>query len=124
MCSSRNKELTLPYENDINIGDKHEDGSQLRPYIVWFGESVPKIYEAVNYLKGADIVVIIGTSLQVYPAASLIEQAPMKAQLYYIDPNPASTFELAPDISERLSIIEQSATLGMKTFIDMLNNNK
>jgi len=76
----------IPLDQPINIGDKAADGSQLRPFIVLFGESVPKMTEAKRICKEADIFVIIGTSLVVYPAARLIESVPWKIPCYIIDP--------------------------------------
>lgn len=77
----------LPLDECINIGDKAADGSQLRPFIVLFGESVPNMTEAKRICKEADIFVIIGTSLVVYPAATLIESVPWKIPCYIIDPS-------------------------------------
>lgn len=80
----------LIYEMDhweLKMGDKAEDGHQLRPHIVWFGESVPMIETTIPIIQDADIVMVIGTSMQVYPAASLISYAPSGIQKYYIDPN-------------------------------------
>ncbi|MFT3783075.1 MAG: NAD-dependent deacylase [Nibricoccus sp.] len=84
----------LVYEigkRDILIGDKCEQGSQLRPHIVWFGEDVPMFPRATEIVETADIVVIIGTSMQVYPAASLIDLARRDAKIFLIDPQPATT---------------------------------
>ena len=72
--------------NDIAIGDMAEDGYQLRPAIVWFGEMVPLIEKAVNIVKNADYLIVIGTSLEVYPAANLVYHASKKTQKYIIDP--------------------------------------
>lgn len=77
----------MPLDHPINIGDKAADGSQLRPFIVLFGESVPNMTEAKRICKEADIFVIIGTSLVVYPAATLIESVPWKIPCYIIDPD-------------------------------------
>ena len=79
-------ELT-PEKPDIHIGDKCELGSQLRPHIVWFGEAVPMIEEAIRKVQKADILVVIGTSLNVYPAAGLLNYAPDGIPVYLIDPN-------------------------------------
>lgn len=79
----------LVYEMDqweLKKGDLCEKGSQLRPHIVWFGEAVPAISEAVNIVQHADILIIVGTSLVVYPAASLMDYAPQGIPIYYIDP--------------------------------------
>lgn len=86
---------SLVYEMDgweLNIGDLCEKGSQLRPHIVWFGESVPLIYDAFKLAGTADIFVVIGTSLQVYPAASVINYVPQQVKKYIIDPD-------IPDVS-------------------------
>jgi len=72
---------------DINLGDKADDGSQLRPHIVWFGEDVPLITAAAEMVYDADIVLVIGTSLQVYPAAGLIRYAQPHCKVYLIDPS-------------------------------------
>lgn len=76
----------MPLDQPINIGEKAADGSQLRPFIVLFGESVPNMTEAKRICKEADIFVIIGTSLVVYPAATLIKSVPWKIPCYIIDP--------------------------------------
>ncbi len=104
-----NHKLISDWQIDINEGDFASDGSQLRPHIVWFGEEVPELENAVDICASADILVVIGTSLQVYPAAGLIDFAPIKTPIYYIDPNPASI----ANIGKRLIVIPLSATLGM-----------
>lgn len=116
MCSSNNKRLTLPYDKDIQVGDKHEDGSQLRPFIVWFGEDVPMIQDATLEIRKADIVVIVGTSLQVYPAAGLWEYAKTD-DLYYIDPLPAESRAL-----QYFTVIRKKATEGIPELINLLNS--
>ena len=73
MRSERDHELIYEIKDDIKIGDKAEDGEQLRPYIVWFEEPVPKIEEAIPVVRSADIFVVVGTSLVVYPAAGLVD---------------------------------------------------
>lgn len=70
--SSNNAKLIYSQDGDINIGDKAEDNAQLRPHIVWFGEDVPLMVEAEKIVKEADILIVIGTSMQVYPAAGLV----------------------------------------------------
>ena len=75
-----------PEEFEVKIGDKAADGSQLRPFIVWFGEAVPMIEKAIDYAEQADIFVIIGTSLNVYPAAGLLNYVPWNVPVYLIDP--------------------------------------
>ncbi len=76
---------------ELKLGDKCARGSQLRPHIVWFGEAVPMMDRAIEIVRGADVLAIIGTSLSVYPAASLIDFAPGDASVFYVDPEPAST---------------------------------
>jgi NAD-dependent deacetylase len=90
----------------INPGDKAEDGSRLRPFIVWFGEAVPMIEKAAGLVSKADIVVIIGTSMQVYPAAGLIHYAPKDIPIYLIDPKNVN----APS---NVIIIQEKASTGM-----------
>ena len=99
----------------INLGDKAANGHQLRPHIVWFGEAVPKLEDAVREIGGADIVLIVGTSLQVYPAAGLYRYAPGGAKVYLIDPEDVAIYSSAEIIH-----IKDVATEGMKKFIGYL----
>jgi NAD-dependent deacetylase len=99
----------LDWTTDLKIGDVDSDGVQLRPHIVWFGEMVPALEEAVNITEQADYVAVIGTSLQVYPAASLMHYAPPDAPVFYIDPKPASINGL----QNPLEIIPMNATEGV-----------
>lgn len=122
MCSSLNKENILNYSKDIAIGDKHEDGSQLRPYIVWFGEEVPKIQEAVTYIKEADIVVVVGTSLQVYPAAGLLDIVKEGTDVYVIDKVLPAAFD-ENMYHFNLFNIEKLATEGMKELCKIITIN-
>uniref|UniRef100_UPI004049DFDC SIR2 family NAD-dependent protein deacylase n=1 Tax=Flavobacterium sp. TaxID=239 RepID=UPI004049DFDC len=89
MRSENNPYLILESFPEIKLGDLAADGSQLRPHIVWFGEAVPAIELAIQMVEKADILVVIGTSLQVYPAASLIDYVKNETPIYYIDANPA-----------------------------------
>lgn len=85
--STVNPRLVYPVKGwELNEGDRCEDGSQLRPHIVWFGEMVPELEHAAFIASRADIFLVIGTSLQVYPAAGLTQYAPVHAEKYYIDP--------------------------------------
>lgn len=107
---------TLSADNiNIEIGDKAADGSQLRPYIVWFGEAVPMMDDAINELRNADIFVIIGTSLNVYPAAGLLNYAPAGVPVYLIDPNDVNV-----NPYRWLNFIKKGATEGMKEFVSLL----
>lgn len=105
---------SLSWKDDLVLGDLCDKGYQLRPDIVWFGEEVPMIPKAISICERADILVIIGTSLQVYPAASLMHYAPTDVPMYYIDPNPAVTNK------SNLRVIEASATEGMQQLINLL----
>jgi NAD-dependent deacetylase len=102
--------------SELALGDKCEKGSQLRPHIVWFGEDVPMIEEAIRYCFQADIFVVVGTSLVVYPAASLIEFVPSEAKKYIIDPNKPDIYYPPPNTV----YIEKKATEGMKELIKIL----
>ncbi|WP_371930973.1 Sir2 family NAD-dependent protein deacetylase [Lewinella sp. JB7] len=101
-----------PWEGDLAIGDLDDDGVQLRPHIVWFGEDVPLIREAAEIVQGADAVIIIGTSLQVYPAAGLVSFAPASAPVLYIDPAPAVGYELRG--RKNLHVLEMGGSEGME----------
>jgi NAD-dependent deacetylase len=101
----------LVYEigyKDIKLGDLCEKGSQLRPHIVWFGEAVPMMDEAVRLTSDADIFVVIGSSLVVYPAAGLIDYAPKKASLWLIDPN-----DVYVPGRRNVTVIKEPATQGV-----------
>lgn len=82
-----------PESPDIQLGDKAADGSQMRPHIVWFGEAVPMMHEAEKIVRQADVLVIIGTSMNVYPAAGLINYVPSGVPIYLIDPNEVSVYK-------------------------------
>lgn len=102
---------SLIYEigyKDINPGDNCEKGSQLRPHIVWFGEDVPMMDEAVRITSEADIFVVVGSSLNVYPAAGLIGLAPAKASLWLIDPN-----EVYVPINRKVEVVRKKASEGV-----------
>lgn len=105
-------------DGDINIGDVCEQGHQLRPHIVWFGEAVPALDEAIQVALTADIVLVIGTSLQVYPAASLFSYAPFYAPIYYIDPHPATSMET--EQRSNLQVIPETAVVGVPKLAERL----
>ena len=102
--------------DEIHIGDKAPNGAQLRPHIVWFGEAVPKIDAAIDAVEAADIVLIVGTSLQVYPAAGLYRYAKMDSPIYIIDPNEV------PVRDSRITHIKDVATKGMETFKNLIKS--
>ena len=100
--------------DEIAIGDKAADGSQLRPYIVWFGEAVPMMSDAISALrKGIDIFIIIGTSLNVYPAAGLLNYVPVDVPVYLIDPN-----EVQVNGVRNVTVIRKGASEGMRFLLD------
>ena len=98
----------------VHLGDKAPNGSQYRPHIVFFGEAVPKIEQAVELVSQADIVLIVGTSLQVYPAAGLYRYARADAPIYLIDPADVQLFD------KRVHHIQKVATEGMQDFVGLL----
>lgn len=98
---------------ELKLGDRCAKGSQLRPHIVWFGEDVPLLAEAAELVSTADVLVVIGTSLQVYPAASLIDYAPGGARLFLIDPQPAR-------VSSRVVVIPAGASEGVAQLRQLL----
>lgn len=116
-CSSKdmNQCVIDLNDQDIHIGDKASDGSQLRPFIVWFGEAVPMIEPAIEWVEQADIFLIIGTSLVVYPAAGLTHYLKPNVPVYVIDPKPVSV----PSTS-RFRMIQKGASEGMRDFVAMM----
>lgn len=102
------------WTDDINLGDTCKNGHQLRPHIVWFGEDVPMIEKAVEICLSADILLIIGTSMQVYPAAGLMHYVSDDTPIYYIDPKPAVVR------NQNINVIAKTATEGVKEFINLL----
>jgi NAD-dependent deacetylase len=123
VCSSINpynskyiRELT-PDDSDIVPGTKAGDGSLLRPFIVFFGESVPMIEPAAEEVQKADIFVIIGTSLNVYPAAGLVQYTRRDVPVYLIDPNAVSTNALSRNITH----IQKGASEGVRQLIALLD---
>jgi len=115
MRSEWDEELIYEIRDDIKIGDKAKDGAQLRPYIVWFEEPVPMIEKAVSLMDDCDYFVVVGTSLQVYPAASLLHYAPPFLPKFIID-------KKIPDVSRSatLTVIEKPATEGVRELKKLL----
>jgi NAD-dependent deacetylase len=103
--------------NDVNPGDLCPKGAQLRPHIVWFGEEVPALSEAINIVQKADIFIIIGTSLNVYPAAGLIDYVLTGVPVYLIDPNPVQ----AP-YGRKIEFIKEKAGKGVKILIGKIRS--
>lgn len=101
--------LIMNWETDLYLGNIDLNGNQLCPNIVWFGEEGPALEVAVTLVEKADILIIIGTSLQVYPAAGLMNYANPSIPVYYIDPKPATMY----DLQNRVEIIPMNATKGV-----------
>ncbi|MEM1319499.1 MAG: NAD-dependent deacylase [Bacteroidota bacterium] len=116
--STQEESLVYHWTKDIKLGDKCEQGAQLRPHIVWFGEMVPMLELAAAHIAEAEIVIIVGTSMQVYPAASLVGYAPPFAPVHYIDPNPSINYELGH--SKSLNVIKEKATVGVPALAKQL----
>ncbi|MDR1285465.1 MAG: NAD-dependent deacylase [Campylobacteraceae bacterium] len=113
-CNESKTEVIDIGYRDIEADERAKDGSRLRPFIVWFGEAVPLIEKAVHLVMNADIVVIIGTSMQVYPAAALINYAKKDARLFLIDPNDVEMY------LPRVEIIKEKASVGMRILKEKL----
>jgi NAD-dependent deacetylase len=117
MRSVKNTEEIFSIDGDINVGDLAEDGTQLRPHIVWFEEAVPMIEKAAFVMQTADVFVLVGTSLQVYPAAGLIDFVPSDVPKYIID-------KVIPEVGkyENIIAIQGTATEGVGKLMEMLKS--
>lgn len=115
--STQHEHLVYDWQKDVLEGDLCEMGSQLRPHIVWFGEAVPLLEKAIEITSSADILLIIGTSMKVYPAASLINYIDHKTPIYFIDPSPA----INESDFNNLTIIPEKAVMGMEKFIEYIS---
>lgn len=104
------------WETDLHLGDMSAAGIQLRPHIVWFGEPVPEMENAIEICENADIFLIVGTSLQVYPAAGLIHYVPEKSVVYLIDPNLENRFV------EQQNFYKMSAVEGMRKLTPVIKD--
>ena len=114
--SDRNDNLIIDIgDRDIHLGDKAPDGAQLRPHIVWFGEAVPNIEPAAELCEKADYFIVVGTSMNVYPAAGLIHYVPRSTPCYLVDPK-------AVPISRPITIFQEKAGTGVKKVVDELLN--
>ena len=118
--SSKNASLVYQINKKrIEIGDLCEEGNQLRPHIVWFGEEVPMIQKVIPYFQFAEIVIVVGTSLSVYPASGLVDYVSSNADCYYIDPNAKENMN-----NINFKIIPQNAEKGVKNLVADLKNKK
>jgi NAD-dependent deacetylase len=113
-------DLFYEWGDDLHKGDVCEKGYQLRPHIVWFGEMVPMLESAISECETGDVFLIVGTSMQVYPAASLISYAPRGSEIYYIDPNPHISYELSR--LPGLQVIKQPGSIGVPFVVNTLKN--
>lgn len=113
-----NPSLIFPWKEDIKLGDLCKYQKQIRPHIVWFGEEVPLLEKAAAIVAKADLVMIIGTSMQVYPAAGLIDYKKPGAPIYFIDPKPS----ICEDSIANLKIIAEKATVGVPIAVDLLSD--
>ncbi|MBE15003.1 MAG: NAD-dependent protein deacylase [Cytophagaceae bacterium] len=112
--STYDPNLVLDWRKDLQLGDFCKHQHQLRPHIVWFGEEVPLLEKAATLVSQADHVIIVGTSMQVYPAAGLIDFAKAEAQLYFVDPKPAISYR------PNLNIYPEKATNGIPKVVSAL----
>jgi NAD-dependent deacetylase len=116
--SAADENIVLDWTKDLILGDLCTKNSQLRPHIVWFGEMVPMLDKAIEITKKADILVIIGTSMQVYPAAGLVDYVKHSTPIYFIDPKPA----VSESSFKNLTIIKEIASVGTNKLIDLLQS--
>lgn len=116
--STKNSNLVYEWESELNIGDVCEEKSQLRPHIVWFGEDVPLLDTAIEITIKADVLIIIGTSMQVYPAANLINYTKPNIPIYFIDPKPT----ISRNNYSNLTVIAENATTGVAKVVTELMN--
>lgn len=114
--SIKNEDNILSWNKDLVLGDLSEDGHQLRPHIVWFGEQVPLLEKAIEITELADVLIIIGTSMQVYPVASLIDFVTAHTPIYFIDPKPS----VQSSKYNNLTIIEDTAVKGVPIVVSDL----
>ncbi|MAW94732.1 MULTISPECIES: NAD-dependent deacylase [unclassified Leeuwenhoekiella] len=115
--SSVDEDLILDWYEDICEGDLCKKNSQLRPHIVWFGELVPLLEPAIELTAKADYIIIVGTSMQVYPAASLIHYAKPEAKIYFIDPKPNIASQ------KNLKVIAEKASTGVPIVVEQMLNS-
>lgn len=116
--STLDESLVYEWTEDLHESDRCDKGAPLRPHIVWFGEQVPMLERAAHLTHDAHIVIIIGTSMQVYPAAGLVGYAPPDADIYYVDPRPAINYELS--MRSNLQVIEAKASQGVPDLVAKL----
>ncbi len=111
-------EKVIPWEGDLNIGDLNFEGIQLRPHIVWFGEMVPEMKKAIDIAEKADLFLVVGTSMQVYPAAGLVHYVPDNCVVFVIDPNLPNSY------AKSENNFPMKATEGMRKLKETLLKNR
>ncbi len=109
----------VDWPGDINLGDTDDKGNQMRPHIVWFGESVPEIENAARVVSRANLIIIVGTSMQVYPAAGLVGYAADSIPVIYVDPKPSINYEL--EQRGNIHTIEMGGSEGMEVATKMVH---
>lgn len=114
--STKSDSEIIPWTTDMLLGDVCDEGYQIRPHIVWFGEAVPMLDTAIQITQQADILIIIGTSMQVYPATSLIDFVSSEVPVYFVDPKPS----ISEESRKHLTIIASSAADGLPILVDRL----
>ncbi|SDG83557.1 Sir2 family NAD-dependent protein deacetylase [Psychroflexus sediminis] len=112
--SVNDENLIYNWTEDLKLGDVNSENHQLRPHVVWFGEAVPMMDKAIDIIKKTDIIIIVGTSMQVYPAAGLIDFAPQHTPIYFIDPSPSIS------ASEHVHVFAENATTGVEKVVTKL----
>lgn len=112
--STYNDDSVVECRNDLNVGDLCENNHQLRPHIVWFGEMVPMLEAAAEVVAEADAVIIIGTSMQVYPAAGLMQYAKEDAHIYFVDPKPSIS------ATKTITVLAEKASTGVPKVVELL----
>lgn len=112
--SVNDETLIYDWTDDLKLGDVNKENHQLRPHVVWFGEAVPMMDKAIHILQQTDMIIIVGTSMQVYPAAGLIDFAPELTPIYFIDPSPS----IHP--SKHIHVFAENATTGVKKVVNKL----
>jgi NAD-dependent deacetylase len=114
--STKNHNLIYDWKKSLHLGDFCEENSQLRPHIVWFGENVPEFDNALEITSEADILIVIGTSMQVYPAAQLINYVKAEIPIYFIDPKPF----IQQNQYKHLTVLAEKASVGVVKVVNQL----
>jgi len=112
--STFDESLIFDWKKDLNLGDFCKHNHQLRPHIVWFGEMVPMIEVAAELVENSDAIIIVGTSMQVYPAAGLVQYAKDDAHIYFVDPKPSISE------NERITVFAENASTGVPKVVELL----